>query len=594
MRRDPTTSQSIQERFSEEYKRLHKKSDLVISCAQQFSWAGGYGQLFGGAGLLQKLPFRAHVGLKKTDSGRVEYRSARAYSPIHQHFRDLSLTHFIDTNISGTFEEFILPLLPQGYGWTGYEIRILLEADWVDVVPCFTALASAILLLSGSLTPDFFRQISGSTVAQLREPTLLEPLLRLWKVTCLLENGYLYTPSIAEVLTCLIEARMPVLVQTEDTSHLLSDDGRFAVTPEALTQLESCEWFLHKYDEHSPQHQLLPLEWGIVAPGSHQMHSLHFPYTKAMPRFGDRKALAEHMETPTPHSDTPVHDPYWFRRKIQMLHFYTMAAVDTFGRSLLTYEAGPFLHALHAMHEISQLLQHHQLDHVTAPGSAPFKEFLKKHLRGNYKYLITEKGMRGDTKIFFAAPRHVLSGHMDKLAQLYPEAGAAAFEYASWLDGFGNDGVKIEYARPFLLPTENGVQLSLGTLPPDILVDCARHKLYLGGHRVTSNDLRSQHFTVQLLHQLGHAPRQRLLLADLPRLSYTDTANELQQKVLLPLMRAVEKYTGRSLRLYCEDVEGQTWVILDTADLALQFTHETHRGMKCHKTAAVQPHLVAT
>lgn len=590
MRRDPNTSQSLRERFTEEYKKLQQESDVVLSCAQQFSWAGGYGQIFGGAGMLQKLPFRAYVGLKKTDSGKLEYVGARAYSPIKQRFTELALGHFIDTHITDTLEEHILPLLPQEYDWSGYDVRLLLESDWIDVVPCFVALASALLLLSGSLTPDFFRQISGKHSTELA--TYEKQITLLWKVASLLENGYLYTPSITEVVGCLIEARLPMLMQTEDFLDHLTEDGRFVLQPEQLITAKSCGWFLYKYDEHFPRQQLMPLEWGVVSSGSHQMRSLHYPYTKGLPRFGAMQELESHMKAPGSPPHIPTHDAFWFRRKIELLHFYTMATVDTFGRSLVTYDAGPFLHALHAMHEISQLLQHHELDHVTAPGSGPFKEFMKKHLRGNHKYLITEKGMRGDAKIFFATPRHVLSGHMDTLAGLYPEAGSAAFEYASWLDGFGNDGVQIEYTRPFLLPSENGTEIT-GTLPPDILVDCGRHKLYLGGHRVTSNDLRSQHFTVEMLHLLHTAPRHRIPLSALPRLSYTDTANELQQKVLLPLARAVEKYTGRPLRLYCEHIDEQAWIAFDPASATLHFTHETSRGLGCHKTAATQPHLVA-
>lgn len=592
MRRAPTTTQSIRERFPEEYISLQQQSDVVLSCAQQFSWAGGYGQLLGGAGILQKLPFRTYIGIKKTDTGRIEYGQARAYSPVRQKFMDISLGHFIDTNITRTFKEHILPLLPPEYRWSGFEIRLLLESDWIDVVPFFVSFSAGILLLSGTLSPDFFSEVAETHTSQLRDPLIEQQLALVWKVCCLLENGYLYTPSMTEVIACLMKARMPLLTQTADMTHQLSDDGRFVMRPEQLER--PCEWYIYKYDEHFPRHQLIPVEWGIVSPGSHQMRSLHFPYTKALPRFGDMQSLEEHMQYPLPQAHLPVHDPYWFRRKIELLHFYTMATVDTFGRSLVTYDAGPFLHALHAMHEMSQLLQHHELDHVTAPGSGPFKEFLKQHLRGNCKYLITEKGLRGEAKIFFAAPRYMLSGHMDALSELYPENGAAAFEYASWLDGFGNTGLEIDYVRPFLLPAaEKESFASPGMLPPDILVDCERGKLYLGGNRVTSNDLRSQHFTVQLLHLLHQAPGQRVLLSDLPRLSYTDTAKELQQKVLQPLVRATERHTGRQLRLYCETRDNQPWICLDASSVVLHFTHEESAHLQCRKSAAVQPHLVA-
>lgn len=584
MQRTPTNTENLRERFPEEYDTLQQKSDLVLSCAQQFSWAGGYGQLFGGAGIIQKLPFRSFVGIKKTTTGKITYKSARAYRPRDQKFTDLVLSHFLDTDITDTFEQHILPLLGQEATWTGYDIHLLMECDWLDAVPCLVSFAAALHLLSGSLTPDFFRL----TVAELqRHPKLIT----LWKTVCFLENSHLYTPSIAEVVVALLEARLPVLIQTEDLRPLLSQDGRFLLHAEQLDRIDTCSWYTYLFDEHFPKHQHMPIEWGILAPESQQMSTLHFPYTKARPHFGDMKHLESYMKQTTLFEDTsPTHDPYWFRRKIELLHFYTMASVDTLRRSLVSYDANPFLHALHAMHEISELLQHHRLDHVTAPGSAPFKAFLKKHLRGNYKYLVTEKGMRGDAKVFFAAPRHILSGQMETLTHLYPETGAASFSYLSWLDGFGNAGVAIEYQRPFLLhtTTEDTSLQTVGMSVPDILVDCQRHKLYLGGHRVTSNDLRSQHFTVELLHML-YTHNNALPFEDLPRLSYTDSENELHQKVLAPLQRAIVKYTGKDISLQCIDRH----VRLELGETTLSFTHQKHPGMLCHKTAATQPHLVA-
>ncbi|PIV90259.1 hypothetical protein COW46_05270 [Candidatus Gracilibacteria bacterium CG17_big_fil_post_rev_8_21_14_2_50_48_13] len=596
MRRPSTTTSALREQFPEEYASLEQSSDLVVSVAQCFSWAGGYGQLFGGASLLQKLPYRTYVGIKKTKSRRIDYISARVYSPISAQFQPMPLGHFIDTDVTGTFLSYILPLFPSPDTWEGYEIRLLSESDWTDVVPCFVAIASAFALLSGLLSPDFFRQISTTpSAALLEEAETKEQIGILWRIASLMENNYTYTPSIAEVASTLISSRLPVVAETADLSRFLTPMGTFQISPKSLISMDLPPWLIHRFDHEGSSHLPMPVEWGLVSTGAHRMRSLHFPYTKAMPDFGDLDGLASHLHQADGSQHKTTHDPDWFRRKIDVLHFYTMAVIDTFKRSLTTRDANPFLHALHAMHEISHLLQHHTLDHVTAPGSEPFKNFLKQHLRGNYAYLVTEKGMRGLSKIFFAAPKHVLSGHEQELEKLYPDMSGRAFEYLSWKDDFGNDGLRIEYARPFFSPELSQETFrDLSHREPDIFIDCERKKIHIGGKKLTSNDLRSQHFTCLLLHELFQSNKRRIALHTLPRISYTDSANELYQKVLSPLEKAVQKYSGSTCPLHIEHIENELWISAEESTCTIAFSHQNRPRAKCHKTEEVQPHLLAT
>lgn len=596
MHRQVLTTGSLRQLFPEEYAALESSSDLVVSCAQHFSWAGGYGQLFGGVGLLQKLPYRTYVGIKRTHTKRVEYKQARVFSTVANAFCSIPLGHFLDTDITGIFLRHVAPLFPDPEAWDGYEISLLSEAEWTDVVPCFVALASAIALLSGLLSPDFFRPFSSKDAGSyLQKTETRDGITLLWRIAGILENNYTYTPSIPEVATALLGARLPLVTQSADMTDFLTPMGTFHIPPRVLAQMDPPSWYIHPFDDDSPHHQPMPVEWGMVTTGAHRMRSMHFPYTKAMPDFGDLAGLAAHLAGPVVPSDKSSHDPDWFRRKIDVLHFYTMAVVDTFKRSLTTMDANPFLHALHAMHEISHLLQHHELDHVTAPGSEPFKNFLKKHLRGNYAYLVTEKGMRGLSKIFFAAPRHVLSGHEEELGGLYPKAEGQAFSYLSWRDNFGSSGLTVDYARPLLLV--NPVQSDLTDLSHvqlDLLVDCTRKKIILGGKQLTSNDLRSQHFTCLLLHALWKSPAKSVLLDDLPRVSYTDSPGELLTKVLSPLDRAARVYTGKPFPLHLEETEQGTRVVVGDLTLRVGFSHEQRPRAQCHKTAEVQPHLLAS
>lgn len=593
MHRPLTRSSSIRECFPEEYLQLTNHSDIVVSSAQQFSWAGGYAQLLGGAGMLQKLPFRVLVGLSKNTTGKLTYETARAYLPSQQKVADYSLSHFVDTQSPEIFQKNIIPLLTNWPPGVGIDIHTLFECDWVDTVPFYVSIAAGILLLSGSLTPDFFILAGKCEVSQMKNSKELEEGLSLiWRIACLLENGFLYTPSIAEVAVCLTSARLPVVIQTTDLTKLLQADGRLRFSAKGLQTCPSPRWFMHKYDELYPAQQALPFEWGTLASGSHHMRTMHLTETRAFPKFGDIDAMKGHfgeLDRALPKRTQYV------KRKLTLMHEYTMHAIDAFSGSLQSFDGNTFLHALHSMHEISYLLQFHKLDHVMSPGAAPFKAFLKEHLRGNYKYLITEKGMRGEAKVFFAAPRHVLSGHMESLCQLYPEQEARAFEYLSWLDGFGNGGVEVEYTQKLNMHIPDLQKQVERQIPsPDIYVDCTRKKIAIKGQRVTSNDLRSQHFTVDLLHTLMQTEGLALPLDDLPRLSYLDTPNELQQKVLTPFMRAMQKYSGKSVGWFTELRAGSWWVCLDLQGANIVFSHGASPQMLCRKSGAVQERLLAS
>jgi hypothetical protein len=147
--------------------------------------------------------------------------------------------------------------------------------------------------------------------------------------------------------------------------------------------------------------------------------------------------------------------------------------------------------------------------------------------------------------------------------------------YMNWVDGVEYEGLKIEQdldqgkysefldsSSCILKKGDGKVQLGqcermITTHKQWILLDLLNNKMYIHGRKLTSEDLHSQTATVDILRILIENIGKEVSNKELPVSSYSKNKNDMQGKIIIPLLELIEKEIGKRLPLVCK------WSIYD-------------------------------
>ncbi len=147
--------------------------------------------------------------------------------------------------------------------------------------------------------------------------------------------------------------------------------------------------------------------------------------------------------------------------------------------------------------------------------------------------------------------------------------------YTNWIDGVEHEWLKIEQdftqwiysdfldSSSCVLKTADGkVQIdncenSIKNHKKWILLDMINNKIYINGRKLTSEDLHSQTWTVDILKILMENIGKDISNKELPVSSYSKNKNDMLGKIVIPLIELIERETGKKLPLICK------WSIYD-------------------------------
>ena len=110
----------------------------------------------------------------------------------------------------------------------------------------------------------------------------------------------------------------------------------------------------------------------------------------------------------------------------------------------------------------------------------------------------------------------------------------------------GNIEVELRNAKGELLPMSEYYRAK-----KQCLVDMIDNRIFLNDIMLSSNDLRSQHFTVLFLYELCCTEAKVVYPAMLPKVSYTSSKYDFQHKIIRPIEQSVTKYLEKQLKIVC-------------------------------------------
>jgi len=85
-----------------------------------------------------------------------------------------------------------------------------------------------------------------------------------------------------------------------------------------------------------------------------------------------------------------------------------------------------------------------------------------------------------------------------------------------------------------------------------ILLDMINNKMYIHGRKLTSSDLHSQTATVDILKILIENIGKDIPNTMFGSSSYSKNKNDMQGKIIIPLIELINKEFGKKLPLVCK------------------------------------------
>jgi hypothetical protein len=152
---------------------------------------------------------------------------------------------------------------------------------------------------------------------------------------------------------------------------------------------------------------------------------------------------------------------------------------------------------------------------------------------------------------------------------LREEGFSVSLDYASWRDGEGSDGVRLEQfvgsGRHSDYTKEGSVVFSDNTGKTyfaeydaviageneGILLDTVKRRIYVKGVKLTSKDIHSQNTTIDVLKILLENLGKEVSNTKLPVSTYSKNKNEILGKVVLPIRKLSKERFGKEIPLSC-------------------------------------------
>ncbi len=528
--------------------------------------------LYSGLAVKQNLPLRTYIGLEPSLDENPKFAYFKNFTPSKKAFEDYPIANYPTQQ---KIINFVKKHLRSAGRRTGVKINVIHEAPpgcGLSASSSFsTALAAALEIYLQKLSIATVNTWPNLTSNELNNNQEFNKIFSLsWEIETILHGGY---SSGSGPFASLISSPNPIVYAcaTGDSfKESKKSSAYYGIRIEELFNL--------------PAHLDWPIDFGLIYAGDASEAGITIPGTKVFKEtMEERVSLAKQELKKSP-----------ALCRILTSAFFKHESKDDLWQKLINAQNIASLMILTALREVmnkglseSNLKKLFKSLNMAQRGlgmlsvSSPVIDYICLHFKREVARLqdaygvgtkLTGKGRGGD--ILFVVAYHGLRDTIDKIiTKMRRETGENFFlDYASWLDGFEPDGLKVEqslaHGRYSHFVSRGAIQIKyihqdgasdsrLYSLEQfnqdktamDILLDPAKHKILLKGKILTSKELRSASTTIKLLQILLSRPGQGVSNKELPPSSYVADRNELQSKIITPLTHAIAKHLATDISL---------------------------------------------
>ena len=581
-------SQAIRAKFSHLYRTLYARCDVVCSAPTSFFLAGDSLVQYGIPALVQKLPLRAYVGFETSEDPGVTWATFQMYDPRKELFIDYNCSQPAMQRVTDWLNGMRRKIAPRHNH--GAKIHVISEVPFGDGVPHAATTAGAVM---ASLAACFKLHTSQLKVKQVlsccqSQESLFEDLFRLaWKLTLELQSGYSLWNG-ADVFCALAASPYPLFYISEPRIIPCGDNANGSATlyPRGCHDVEKAQYYGLEIARLAP---LAPawhwaLDFGLVDTGlpkrTHDAVHASLTLPLRMEDFAEwylvRAASLVPFSTHSPLTAPSRLSAEIWQKQIEPARIISWHMLFTLVSMFDQGFRGDRMQFLAAdMNRYHHYLQSLGLcDPEIEDVRDRLVEELPQVLRHRVGLKLSGAGKGGG--IAFVCPSGLLRDLLDPFVQRLRSEGfhGARVEYASWLDGYEQDGLRVEqcvkerlfnmslgqeYAKAILWDGVGKPKVRVvadGDTPRlieshDVVAVTKERAIYVAGERIRGKDgLHSATYTAKLLSLLLNNPGLRLRPKQMPEgYCYSSESVELQSKIVRPFKRIIQEKTGRNLNL---------------------------------------------
>ncbi|MFN7160890.1 MAG: hypothetical protein ACK4NC_04765 [Candidatus Gracilibacteria bacterium] len=567
MERLKNNSESIKKEFLLEFEEFFAQCDIVVSAPILFAWAGGFSVHFGGISLIQKLPLRTYVGVRKNGLNEIRYKSFKTYSQHRGKIIETPIDAFLDPEGLKRLTNFLKENYSDNFNNEGLDIYILSENEWLDVCPIYTSLGLCILLAFSIIDKSFFDLISNKYDSYKNE-TLFNLVFRLlWKIFLLLEYSTSLPACGGEVFNCLVSSNFPVMYMTEKRIGINEYDTytKFPhyLNKEQYNLIDKIQYWGNTFDTALNEKAKWLIRFGIVYPGfKKQVHYEEYGFSvqkkvKYINEFIiDNASLFENNKF-----FSSVDKPNEIlESKLSIINFYSTNIIKRFVENFDANNIKELIIALKQLRDMFNVIYDDDLSYKFSKFEKTFNKFFEDLSSEDNIYFLQEKGITGDAKLLYAISKSSFPYfYEDFINADFHKHHNVSLDYDSLLDGIGTEGAKLEMYREkkhysdWLKNYSNHTWISNyheKKLVEDkaelekvkVLINTVTEKIILNGNKLNSNDLPSQVYAIQVLTLLMKAPAHQIESKELPLSAYSVSKSDFMTKIIRPLEKAFDKY----------------------------------------------------
>lgn len=587
-------SEYLKKEFGEIYREFFSHCSLVVSAPGSFYWSGEFSGLYGGLMISQKLPLRFYIGLETINKKIIEFGSFQAYIPSDKEIKEWMMempminkvVNFLNKEFSVRDKPFgvryhVLTEIPPGSG---------LNSSGAHAA----ALAAALKLYYSSLKPADIQKWNSVSVEKLTSDQRYKfnQSFRLaWKLNSIFHGG---SSSASGVISPMISSSLPILSCSEKRIGIEKNDSG-SYSPLAISDnyqiLDEAQYWSSRLEEflNLGDGVYLPLDFGLIYSGDIRLTESVIRSIRARMdhlgkvletakqdiSFGDnrpdlvRQSFKRFTREQEPEKGSRLWEKYMDSLSavsLEILYYFKEFAATGFSDNTLR----GFLKAINRNQDLLRAID----------VSSPSLNFICNHLNWSFVKLkdeygvgtkITGSGKRGD--ILFVCNFHACRDNIERIIQEMRDVSGENIylDYASWLDGTENEGVKIEQFlkekiySPFITQktaqvkymasdSSYSILYSLEELEKkkkniDLLVDPVDKEIFIRGKKLSSKELHSKAATIEIIQVLLKGPKGVINNEELPSSCYRSNRNELQSKIISPLTKTFRRLTKKSLPL---------------------------------------------
>ena len=573
-------STQLQKQFPEVYKDFFAKSDLVASGCFSMPWwprSTGVDQLI----LKSCLPIRCYVGLKERSDKKIVFEDIVMYASEERGFESIPAS-IIFKEIDRIFSP-IQDFLSEKWIRKGYSISILSEV-WKGHSLGFTGTMTTVLTTAFSLIVGEIDQALLHDHERFMSSQEKEAIFRrAWQWELILRKGRTLWQTIMHTLYGI---STPALYTLETPSETFS--------PEQVADIPAHLAWFEDFDPACKGSFEIPFEYALVFTGtlSETFKIEHFKEADIR----NTNALSEFIQENV-FSHIPTKNLYYKNLLDQFspyAHLTDSIGILNLGTIRLFYElfrsgynnalVEGFIEHVNHLRELLSIIE--PQTHFATEFLRTFQQTKKnpEEMVGILPTYSWKLGWGYLVILKHGMSRETLMHTCDEMKEYYPKMN---IDYFSAIDGENVSGIQVEQdvqAEQFSVFMPKGQVRYIDNTGTShmwdyndilnepregILFDSIARKIYFNNERLTSADVPSQTTLTDIINILIDRIGEDVENTTFPLSSYMKSKNEMLGKIVIPLVRFLEKKTGKELPLVCKWELGSFYLKLGQTDLKI-------------------------